>query len=147
MWVKASAALPAIALLLALVHHLTWPMKGANPAQPIGETTTADARCWNDEPQRHVARLGWVTDPRASVKISYNQRTKACVVEIALRVIRDGQVVMLSRSAGNTAGREYAHFIWKAVAHTGETAAIFCEVYLSSGEEMECHSESEFDGR
>ena len=90
---------------------------------------------------------GWAGSPTRALtsRSATIKEPKTCVVEIALRAVRDGQIVMLSRSVGNTEGREYAHFIWKTGTHSDETPTVFCEVFLSSGEELECHSENEFD--
>lgn len=108
------------------------------------QATKTDAECWDGDARKRVASLGWDNDPRANVKISYNKRAKICLVEIDARVVRDGKVVMLSRSVGDTEGREYAYFISKAETHS-EAPAIFCQVFLPSGEQLECHSENEFD--
>lgn len=144
--IRASAFLAMSVLIVIFMAHATRSIGGdISPKPQIAEATKADARCWTDDPQKHVSRLGWITDPHANVKVGYNKRAETCVVEIAFRVIRDGQIVMRSRSVGNTAGREYAHFIWKADTASEEPPAIFCEVFLSSGEELECHSESEYD--
>lgn len=132
-------------LLLFFFPQTTSPTGDARIKPQISESTKTDVKCWGDDPQKHVARLGWISDPRATVKIRYNKRTKTCLVEIELRVIRDGEIVMLSRSIGDTEGREYANFIRKAATNSGEAPAIFCEVFLSSGEQLECHSENEFD--
>jgi hypothetical protein len=115
----------------------------ANPQ--IAAASKGDARCWKGDARAHVSRLGWSNDPHANVKVTYNSRSKTCVVEIVLRVVRDGRTVMLSRSIGSIKGREYAHFIWKTGSDFEEAPAIFCEVFLSSGEQLECHSEAEFD--
>jgi hypothetical protein len=145
MSLRSAAFLVVFALCFFSIHQMTALTRDDIPAKPqIASATGADPKCWRDDPQNHVARLGWINDPRANVKLRYNERTKRCVVEITLRVVRDGQIVMLSRSVGNAEGREYAHFIWKA-AESEEPSGIFCEVFLPSGEEMDCHSESEFE--
>lgn len=146
MSLRSPAFIATFGLFVIFFFQAKSTMTGNIQIKPqITQATKTDARCWTDDPQKHAARLGWNNDSRAHVKISYNKRTKTCLVEIELRVVRDRRIVMLSRSVGSTEGREYANFIWKAETADSSKAAIFCEVFLSSGEQLECHSESEFD--
>lgn len=139
-----SSTFLALCVLFATFVHRMMPT-GDIRIESHSQATKTDTKCWQDDPKKHVSRLGWINDPHANVKISYNKRTKKCLVQIAFRVVRDGRIMMLSRSVGNTEGREYAYFIWRSEAGSGESPAVFCDVFLSSGEEMECHSEREFD--
>jgi hypothetical protein len=102
--------------------------------------------CWKD-PRKHVERLGWNSDPRANVEIRYNERMKTCVLEIDLRIVRDGETVAVYRSLGDTRGREFATYDWHKpnAEDSAVTTAMLCEVFLSSGESIECSSEQAFD--
>jgi hypothetical protein len=149
MLLKSSSFITLFALFLVFFPQQASPIVSDDIAmewQPIAAPKAA-AGCWQDDPRGHLARLGWNNDPLAKVRMSYNKRTRTCLIEIAFRIVVDEDVVLVSRSLGNTEGREYANYIWSKAdpAHPGELSAMYCQVILSSGEQLDCHSESEFD--
>lgn len=149
MLLKSSSFITLFALFLVFFSQPASPIAGdkiAMERQPVAAPKAA-AGCWQDDPRDHVARLGWDNDPLAKVSMSYNRRTGTCLIEIAFRIVVDEDVVLVSRSLGNTEGREYANYIWSKAdpTHLGELPAMHCQVILSSGEPLDCHSENEFD--
>lgn len=149
MLLKSSSFITLFALFLVFFPQPASPIASNDVAmewQPVAAPKAA-AGCWQDDPRGHLARLGWNTDPLAKVRMSYNRRTRTCLIEIEFRVVVDQDVVLVSRSLGNTEGREYANYIWGKAdpTHPGEPPAMYCQVILSSGEPLDCHSEGEFD--
>jgi hypothetical protein len=142
----------ALSLIMLGMSSICIPQARSPAAQAFATETHSskasalETNCWK-HPREHVERLGWNSDPRANVEIHYNEGMKTCVLEIDLRIVRHGETVAVYRSLGDTRGREFATYDWHKpdAKDAADTTAMLCEVFLSSGESIDCSSEQAFD--
>lgn len=89
---------------------------------------------------------GLDSDPSASFASHYNERLKVCFIEYHDIFANGAGQTVVSRSLGDAEGREYADFV--SIKNEGRESAassVVCEIILPSGEELDCHSEQEFN--
>jgi hypothetical protein len=113
---------------------------------PVSVAAARQESC-EREAKAESHRDGWDRDRHAKLTAHYNARLGKCFVEmIYVLSDRDGRP-LVSKSIGDSSGREYADF--ESVAGSDRDPPreppLLCEIVLSSGEQMECHSSDDFD--
>jgi len=105
-----------------------------------------DKRC-ADQAREQFHRAGWDLDPHASFSHRYNDAMQRCFIEFDL-VIADGNGrADLMRSIADAEGRDYADYVQVIRRDDKQTdvSPTVCEVFLPSGEEMDCSSQQQFN--
>lgn len=112
------------------------------PAAPdLQEMCTKQAR-------EGINPAGRDNEPRASVTNYYNERINRCFIEIEnIGVSNKSGDVYINKSLTDANGVEYAAYLAfsKKAKESWDVPPSICEIYLSSGEQTECHSSDEFD--
>jgi hypothetical protein len=87
-------------------------------------------------------------EPNGSFANYYNARLNKCFIEIEnVGITNNAGDVYINRSLVDANGVEYAAYLafGKKAKELWDAPPSICEAYLSSGEQMECHSSEEFD--
>lgn len=106
----------------------------------------AKRRC-AEQAREQFRRAGWDLDPRASFSHRYNAALQRCFIEFDL-VIADGKGrADLMRSIADAEGRDYADYVQviRRDDKPTDVSPTVCEVFLPSGEEMDCTSQEQFN--
>ena len=102
-------------------------------------------KCTNQAREEFV-RTKW-EGIRASFTSHYNTRQDKCLMEIENVGVSNVEEIYTNKLLVDANGREYAAYLEfsKNGDESGDLPPSICEVYLSSGEQIECHSSQEFD--
>jgi hypothetical protein len=92
----------------------------------------------------HTARAN---EPRAFFTNYYNERLNKCFIEIENIGLGNAGEIYVNKSLADANGVEYAAYLGfsKRAKESWDVPPSICEIYLSSGEQTECHSSDEFD--
>ena len=85
-------------------------------------------------------------ESRAILVNYYNERMNKCLIEIkTIDIVNNEGELFINKSLEDTEGREYAVYLSDSMSGkvTEDIRPSICEIYLSSGETMECHSSDE----
>ncbi len=110
-------------------------------------TPTGDQQNCANKAHQQFGVTGWDGDPHARYIDHYNKRMKICFVEIDKSGVTSQGWLYVYKTVGDAEGREYADYMWgeHITRASADVPPSICQVILSSGEEMECHSPDEFD--
>jgi len=93
----------------------------------------------SSQAREQFARFGWRSNPGAFFVSHYNDRLRRCFIELQNVGASSTDAAHVEKSLGDAQGREYGAYV-----SNGDRSPL-CEVALSSGETMDCHSSYEFD--
>lgn len=123
--------------------------------QRIGPKLAALSAAANPDPQaictrqarEQTERMKQAGAARASFTNIYSDRLKKCFIEIEAIGVSNAGGFYVNKSLTDAHGAEYAAYLAfsKRAKESWDVPPSFCEIYLSSGEQTECHSADEFD--
>jgi hypothetical protein len=115
----------------------------------LSATTSPDPReMCAQRARQETNHAGRANEPRAFFTNYYDERLNRCFIEIEnIGVSNKAGGVFINKSLTDADGVEYAAYLAfsKRAKESWDVPPSICEIYLSSGEETECHSADEFD--
>jgi hypothetical protein len=146
-------------VVLAVVSSVGWlsfpqdasPLRMLDLVQQQGSATQplSDASHQSEctkQAREEFHRDGWDSESNTHFIQHYNERLKRCFVEIEFSGPNGQGGLSINKSLGDAQGRDFADYV--ATVDAGQEPSStppLCEITLSSGERMDCHSEAEFD--